>query len=126
MTVSATKSLGKVYTYPQNPRVAKSAIAAAYNGVGDLEQVMITFGKDNKSPEFLAKFPLGKVPAFESPDGKFVLYESRAILNYGACACALLLAGLDSRLVRSPLPARWGACLGLRSAAPAALDARHK
>jgi elongation factor 1-gamma len=36
----------------------------------------------NKSPEFLAKFPLGKIPAFEGADG-FKLYEGDAIANYG-------------------------------------------
>ncbi|KAJ3047716.1 Elongation factor 1-gamma, partial [Rhizoclosmatium hyalinum] len=40
-------------------------------------------GKSNKTPEFLKKFPLGKVPAFEANDG-FTLYESNAIAFYVA------------------------------------------
>jgi len=89
MTVPATTaSLGTVWTYPNNPRVAKAAIAAAYNGVGGLEYADFTMGATNRTPEFLAKFPLGKVPAFESADGKVVLYESRAILNYVTSAKA--------------------------------------
>jgi elongation factor 1-gamma len=40
------------------------------------------FGKDNKTPEFLAKFPFGKVPAFESADGKFCFAEAQAIARY--------------------------------------------
>ncbi|TNE62455.1 MAG: glutathione S-transferase family protein [Alphaproteobacteria bacterium] len=35
---------------------------------------------DNKTPEFLAMNPRGKVPVLK--DGDFVLYESDAILNY--------------------------------------------
>lgn len=38
----------------------------------------------NKTPEFLAKFPLGKVPAFESGDGQFFLTEGQAIARYVA------------------------------------------
>lgn len=35
-----------------------------------------------KSPEYLSKFPLGKIPAFE--DGKeFKLFEGAAIARYG-------------------------------------------
>jgi elongation factor 1-gamma len=38
-------------------------------------------GVTNKSPEFLAKFPFGKIPAFESADG-FRLFEGDAIARY--------------------------------------------
>ena len=41
------------------------------------------FGETNKSAEFLKKFPLGKVPAFEGSDG-LVLTESNAIAYYVA------------------------------------------
>lgn len=40
-------------------------------------------GKTNRTPEFLAKFPLGKVPAFEGADGT-LLTESDAIAQYVA------------------------------------------
>jgi elongation factor 1-gamma len=36
---------------------------------------------DNKELEFLAKFPHGKIPAFEGSDG-FKLFESAAIARY--------------------------------------------
>ena len=36
------------------------------------------FGETNKTPAFLKKFPLGKVPAFEGSDG-VLLTESNAI-----------------------------------------------
>ena len=42
-------------------------------------------GKTNTSPEFLAKFPLGKVPAFEGADG-FCLTEGGAIARYVAAS----------------------------------------
>ena len=37
---------------------------------------------DNKKPEFLEKFPHGKISAWESPDG-FKLFEGVAIARYG-------------------------------------------
>ncbi|RUS18573.1 hypothetical protein BC937DRAFT_88602 [Endogone sp. FLAS-F59071] len=72
--------IGKIYTYPGNPRVAKSQIAAAYNGL-EVEIPPFQFGTDNKSADFLAKFPLGKVPAYEGADGTR-LFESSAIAYY--------------------------------------------
>ena len=38
-------------------------------------------GKTNRTPDFLSKFPLGKVPAFEAADGT-TLFESDAITQY--------------------------------------------
>src|SRR5689334_13462473 len=40
-----------------------------------------TYGTTNKTPEYLAKFPLGKIPAFEGADG-FLLTEGNAIGCY--------------------------------------------
>lgn len=40
-------------------------------------------GKTNREPEFLAKFPLGKVPAFEGADGTKI-FDSDAIAQYVA------------------------------------------
>jgi len=37
---------------------------------------------DNKKPEFLAKFPHGKIPALETTDG-FKLFEGSSIAKYG-------------------------------------------
>lgn len=39
------------------------------------------FGETNKSPEYRAKFPHGKIPAFEGADG-FKLFETQAIARY--------------------------------------------
>ena len=35
----------------------------------------------NKSPEFTSKFPHGKIPALETPEG-FLLTESSAVARY--------------------------------------------
>lgn len=43
------------------------------------------YTKSNKTPDYLAKFPLGKIPSFEGADG-FLLTESRAIAEYIADA----------------------------------------
>ncbi|KAJ3092091.1 Elongation factor 1-gamma [Quaeritorhiza haematococci] len=69
---------------PNNPRVAKVLIAAKYNGL-EVEVAPVEMGVTNKSADFLAKFPLGKVPAFETPDG-FTLFESNAIAYYVAAS----------------------------------------
>lgn len=37
---------------------------------------------DNKKPEFLSKFPHGKIPAWCGADG-FCLFEGHAIARYG-------------------------------------------
>ncbi|KAI8333047.1 hypothetical protein BC941DRAFT_462692 [Chlamydoabsidia padenii] len=66
--------------YPNNVRVAKAQIAAAYNGLTfDVENCEIA---DIKTPEYLAKFPMGKIPIFESE--KVDLFESSAIAYYAA------------------------------------------
>lgn len=40
-------------------------------------------GVTNKTPDFISKFPLGKVPAFEAADGT-VIFESDAIAQFVA------------------------------------------
>jgi elongation factor 1-gamma len=75
---------GTLYTYPDNFRAYKGLIASEFSGskVKVLsEPPEFVLGETNKSADFLAKFPLGKVPAFESADGKH-LFESNAIAYY--------------------------------------------
>jgi len=74
---------GTLYTYPDNFRAQKALIAAKYSGAQLSESKDFVFGETNKSPEFLKKFPLGKVPAFEGSDG-VLLTESNAIAYYVA------------------------------------------
>ncbi|KAJ1108688.1 hypothetical protein NDU88_006060 [Pleurodeles waltl] len=75
---------GTLYTYPDNWRAFKALIAAQYSGANVTVQSappQFQFGQTNKTPEFLKKFPLGKVPAFEGNDG-FCVFESNAIAYY--------------------------------------------
>jgi elongation factor 1-gamma len=69
-----------IYTYPNNYRVQKALIAAEYNGVEVKVPGDFKMGSSNKTADFLAKFPLGKVPAMQTPFGP--LYESGAITKY--------------------------------------------
>uniref|UniRef100_A0A8B9U8B0 GST N-terminal domain-containing protein n=1 Tax=Anas zonorhyncha TaxID=75864 RepID=A0A8B9U8B0_9AVES len=76
---------GTLYTYPENWRAFKALIAAQYSGAK--LRVLSSpphfhFGQTNRSPDFLRKFPVGKVPAFEGDDG-FCVFESNAIAYYG-------------------------------------------
>ncbi|KAI0906977.1 glutathione S-transferase [Ustulina deusta] len=71
---------GKIYSYPNNPRVNRALIVADMNGL-EIEFPPFTMRETNRSPEFVTKFPLGKVPTFEGADG-FCLTESIAIANY--------------------------------------------
>merc|ERR1739838_285030 len=61
----------------------KALIAAKYSGAQVTVAKDFVFGETNKSAEFLKKFPLGKVPAFEGSDG-LILTESNAIAYYVA------------------------------------------
>ncbi|XP_005178105.1 elongation factor 1-gamma [Musca domestica] len=72
---------GTLYTYPENFRAYKALIAAQYSGAQVKVASDFVFGETNKSAEFLKKFPSGKVPAFETSDGKF-LSESNAIAYF--------------------------------------------
>ena len=72
-----------MYTYPDNFRAFKALVAAKYSGAQVTVAKDFVFGESNKKPEFLKKFPLGKVPAFEGSDG-VLLTESNAIAYYVA------------------------------------------
>lgn len=51
--------------------------------------------EDNKKPEFLAKFPHGKIPALEGPNG-FNLTEGAAIARYRKSLLPLNHRSLDA------------------------------
>merc|ERR1712018_564857 len=80
---AASMVAGTLYTYPENFRAQKALIAAKYSGAEVTVAKDFVFGETNKSPEFLKKFPLGKVPAFEGSDG-LLLTESNAVAYYVA------------------------------------------
>lgn len=77
----------KLYTFPADHyRALKVQFAASLSG--HKLQVLASepdfvFGDTNKTPAFLAKFPLGKVPALETSKGDAV-FESNAIAYYVA------------------------------------------
>eukprot|EP00007_Cunea_sp_BSH-02190019_P006849 CAMPEP_0174232326 /NCGR_PEP_ID=MMETSP0417-20130205/2640_1 /TAXON_ID=242541 /ORGANISM="Mayorella sp, Strain BSH-02190019" /LENGTH=430 /DNA_ID=CAMNT_0015310355 /DNA_START=134 /DNA_END=1426 /DNA_ORIENTATION=+ len=73
-----------VYTYPNNPRVWKAQIAGKFTGVEVNEVPNFQFGVTNKTKEFLALNPLGKVPTLVTPEGP--VWESNAIASYVAHA----------------------------------------
>lgn len=77
---------GKLYALPSDHfRTVKILFTAALSGkplqllCKDPEFV---FGETNQTDGFLKKFPMGKVPAYESNDGKVLLTESNAIAYY--------------------------------------------
>jgi len=72
---------GTLYTYPGNFRAFKALIAAEYSGGKVTVDSSFKFGETNKSADFLANFPLGKVPAFKSSNGDCI-FESNAIAQY--------------------------------------------
>ena len=58
--------------------------AAAFAGLKvDLPEHYVHF-QDNKKPEFLSKFPHGKIPALDGADG-FKVFETTAVARYGEC-----------------------------------------
>jgi len=83
----------KLYTFPGNPRANKALIAAKYNGVDVTIPAGFVMGETNRTPEFLALNPLGKVPTLETPEGG--IFESNAIARYvgGLRADTQLLGG---------------------------------
>lgn len=55
--------------------------AATISGL-EIEQAPFEWGITNKSPEWIQKFPLGKIPTFEDNEG-FKLIEGVVIARYG-------------------------------------------
>ncbi|KAL3418516.1 elongation factor 1-gamma [Phlyctema vagabunda] len=78
-------SFGKIYNYPKAPRATMCLYIAEYNKL-DVEYVevwpiKVDGTKGGVGEEYLSKFPPGKVPALERPDG-FLLYECIAVSVY--------------------------------------------
>lgn len=86
-------------------------VAAQYEGV-EVEQVNVTMPTDDA---FRAKFPLGRIPAFES--GEFRLTESVAIASY--VAAANNKAGLLGKTKEDQaLVQQWAQCASLSRKLP--------
>ena len=59
-----------MFSYPESFRSLKILIAAKYGGHDVSLDPGFVFGETNLSPEWLAKFPLGKVPGVELSGGQ--------------------------------------------------------
>ncbi len=72
----------KLYTSSFAPNPRRVAMFIAEKGIAGIDTVMIDLGTvQNRSPEYLAVNPFGRVPALELDDGR-VLCETRAICTY--------------------------------------------
>ena len=70
----------KLYDFPRSPRVRKVRIVLAEKGL-QYEKVTIDLTKgEQKTPEYLAINPYGKVPALQ--DNGTTVYESTVIMEY--------------------------------------------
>ncbi|KAF9887260.1 hypothetical protein FE257_010388 [Aspergillus nanangensis] len=94
--------LGLIYTFNfmPNPRVMKISAVANMNNI-ELEFTPdFMLRRDNKTPEFLADYPMGKVPAYRGADG-LKIFESDAIAQYiaekGNCCDQLLGSNAENR-----------------------------
>ncbi|KAJ2740274.1 Elongation factor 1-gamma, partial [Coemansia sp. BCRC 34301] len=76
-----------------NSRNYKARVVAQFLGIDLAITPDFVMNVDNKKEEYLAKYPSGKVPAFEGPNG-FNLTDSSAIAYYVASK-----AGSDSPLL---------------------------
>ncbi|RYH14964.1 glutathione S-transferase family protein [archaeon] len=70
-----------LYTDAGNFRAFKILIAAEYAEV-NIDVPAFKLGQDNKTKDFLAKSPLGRVPVLETPQGS--IFESNAIARFVA------------------------------------------
>ncbi|XP_006455931.1 hypothetical protein AGABI2DRAFT_195231 [Agaricus bisporus var. bisporus H97] len=72
--------IGSLYTVDAQSKgkMIRSVVALAGQ---EVELLPFEFGVTNKSSEFLSKFPLGKIPAYQHSNG-FKLYEGNAIARY--------------------------------------------
>ncbi|KAK7017971.1 hypothetical protein VNI00_018481 [Paramarasmius palmivorus] len=84
-------SIGTLYTTPKQA-TGKLILAVAALGSLTLDPTPSSYihYQTNKTPEFTSKFPHGKIPAFESKDGSFKLFEGYAIARYLASLANLL------------------------------------
>ncbi|KAI0830347.1 elongation factor 1-gamma [Trametes gibbosa] len=98
-------SIGTLYTTPEQATGKRIRAVAALNGLKiDLPENYVHY-QDNKKPEFLIKFPHGKIPAFDGADG-FKLFETAAIARYVA-ALAPNTTLLGSNIKEAALIDQW-------------------
>ena len=72
----------KLYDFPMSPRVRKARIVLAEKGLA-YEKVNIDITKgEQKTAEYLAINPYGKVPALQDQENGATVYESTIIMEY--------------------------------------------
>ncbi|KAF7420958.1 hypothetical protein PC9H_011481 [Pleurotus ostreatus] len=64
-------SAGTIWTIPQQAKGKLVRAVATFAGINFELPASYTHFETNKQPEFLAKFPHGKIPAWEGADGFF-------------------------------------------------------
>jgi elongation factor 1-gamma len=69
--------VGTLHTFENNFRSLKILLSAKYSGKEVKVSDRFELGKTNKNPDFLAKFPLGKVPALDLPEWVMTRQEGR-------------------------------------------------
>ncbi|KAI0920739.1 hypothetical protein AcW1_002400 [Taiwanofungus camphoratus] len=112
-------SIGTLYTIPAQDLGKRIRAVAAFASLSvDLPENYTHF-ETNKTPDFLAKFPHGKIPALETKDG-FKLFESTAIARYIA-AQAPNSTLLGSSLEDAALVDQWVSLAEKEINVPAAL-----
>ncbi|KKY25647.1 putative elongation factor 1-gamma [Diplodia seriata] len=78
-------SFGTLYTYPKAPRATMCLYVAALNDldvtVAEAWPIKVDPSRGGVGAAYLSRFPTGKVPALERPDG-FVVYECIAVTWY--------------------------------------------
>lgn len=71
----------KFYTFPGAPNPRKVHVVIEHLGIKDIETQIVNLGQgEQRSPEYLAINPMGRVPTLV--DGDLVLWESNAICTY--------------------------------------------
>jgi len=81
--MASTQGKGTLYTFPGNFRAYKAQIAAQYSGaqLTVAGEDKFRMNETNQSPDYVNKFPTGKVPAYENDAGVY-LFESNAIAHF--------------------------------------------
>ncbi|KAJ7704009.1 hypothetical protein B0H17DRAFT_1040374, partial [Mycena rosella] len=91
-------SAGTLWTIPTQTAGTIIRAVAALGGVAiDLPESYVHY-EDNKKPEFLAKFPHGKIPAWEGKDG-FLLFEGAPIARYSTWPSSLVFPAGQSTVL---------------------------
>ncbi|KAK4455382.1 elongation factor 1-gamma [Podospora aff. communis PSN243] len=95
-----TTPFATIYSYPDNFRVKRAKATSLLSNLTLLESPSYTHNTTNRTPEFLSKFPLGKVPALETSTG-FTLTEGFSICRFladsGSRAAQLLGGDVETR-----------------------------